>query len=65
MQDFAAKQATRARIRVTIRDYLWDENKGLPESYGEPEVDERTDAVFAHLVMQSRQADANRGSMTQ
>ncbi len=55
MQDFAAKQATRSRIRVTIRDYLWDENKGLPQSYALPEVEERTDAVFAHLVMQARQ----------
>lgn len=56
MQDFAAKQATRARIRVTIRDYLWDENNGLPVSYGLPEVEERTEAVFAHLVMQARQS---------
>jgi type I restriction enzyme R subunit len=28
MQDFAAKQATRDQIRVTIRNYLWDEKKG-------------------------------------
>jgi type I restriction enzyme R subunit len=54
MQDFAAKQATRDQIRVTIRDYLWDENKGLPVSYGEPEIEAKTDAVLAHLMMQAQ-----------
>lgn len=60
MQDFAAKQATRDQIRVTIRNYLWDENKGLPVSYGEPEIEAKTDAVLAHLMMQ-----AQRGQRTQ
>lgn len=54
MQDFAAKQATRDQIRVTIRNYLWDENKGLPVSYGEPEIEAKTDAVLAHLMMQAQ-----------
>lgn len=55
MQDFAAKQATRDQIRVTIRNYLWDENKGLPGSYDEPEIEAKTDAVLAHLMTQARQ----------
>lgn len=54
MQDFAAKQATRDQIRVTIRNYLWDENRGLPGSYGEPEIEAKTDAVLAHLMMQAQ-----------
>lgn len=54
MQDFAAKQATRDQIRVTIRNYLWDESKGLPVSYGEPEIEAKTDAVLAHLMMQAQ-----------
>jgi type I restriction enzyme R subunit len=55
MQDFTAKQATRDQIRVTIRNYLWDENKGLPVSYGAPEIEAKTDAVLAHLMMLTRQ----------
>lgn len=60
MQDFAAKQATRDQIRVTIRNYLWDENKGLPVSYGEPEIEAKTDAVLAHLMMQGQRGGASR-----
>jgi type I restriction enzyme R subunit len=52
MQDFAAKQATRDQIRVTIRNYLWDENRGLPVSYEESEIETKNDAVLAHLMMQ-------------
>lgn len=59
MQDFAAKQATRDQIRVTIRNYLWDENKGLPVSYGEPEIEAKTDAVLAHLMMQAQRGGAS------
>lgn len=60
MQDFAAKQATRDQIRVTIRNYLWDENKGLPVSYGEPEIEAKTDAVLAHLMMQAQRGGTSR-----
>ncbi len=60
MQDFAAKQATRDQIRVTIRNYLWDENKGLPVSYGEPEIEAKTDAVLAHLMMQAQRGETSR-----
>jgi type I restriction enzyme, R subunit len=55
MQDFAAKQATRDQVRVTIRNYLWDENRGLPGSYAELEIEAKTEAVLAHLMMQARQ----------
>jgi type I restriction enzyme R subunit len=61
MQDFAAKQATRDQIRVTIRNYLWDENKGLPVSYEQPEIEAKTDAVLAHLMMQARRANPHPG----
>ena len=60
MQDFSAKQTTRDRIRVTVRDYLWDEKMGLPESYELSEVERRTDAVFAHLMMQARRDHSER-----
>lgn len=62
MQDFAAKHGTRDQIRVTIRDYLWDDKTGLPGSYDQPEIETKTDAVFAHLVMQARQGRGIRAS---
>ena len=55
MQDFAAKQATRDQVKVAIRDYLWDDNTGLPGSYEQPEVEAKAEAVFAHLMMRARQ----------
>ena len=55
MQDFTATEQTRADIKVVIRNYLWDDQRGLPESYGQPEVEAKADAVFAHMMMQARQ----------
>lgn len=62
IQDFASKQATRDQIKVKIKDYLWDEKTGLPESFAEDEIEEKTDAVFAHLLISARHhawSDAN------
>ena len=55
MQDFAAKQATRDQVKVTIKDFLWDEVTGLPQSYAEPEIEIKADAIFAHLMTRTRQ----------
>jgi type I restriction enzyme R subunit len=54
MQDFTATEQTRSDIKVVIRNYLWDDQRGLPESYGQPEVEAKADAVFAHMMMQAR-----------
>jgi type I restriction enzyme, R subunit len=51
IQDFSAKQATRDEVKVVIKDYLWDENTGLPDSFDPEEVEEKADAVFAHLLV--------------
>ena len=61
IQDFAAKQATRDEIKVTIKDYLWDEKTGLPEAFDQDEIEEKTDVVFAHLLVNARQ----RGRLTE
>ena len=50
IQDFASKQATRDEIKVRIKDYLWNDTTGLPESFAPDEIDEKTDAVFKHLL---------------
>lgn len=54
IQHFAAKQATRDEVKVTIKNYLWDEKTGLPESFDEDEIDEKTDEVFTYLLLHSR-----------
>jgi type I restriction enzyme, R subunit len=44
------KEATRDAVRVTIHDYLWSDDTGLPvEAYTEDDVDERADDIFRHV----------------
>ena len=56
IQNFTAKQATRDEIKVKIKDFLWDEKKGLPESFAPGEVDQKTEVVFEFL-MQKHKSD--------
>jgi type I restriction enzyme R subunit len=58
IQDFAAKQSTRAEVKVRIKDYLWDEKTGLPASFEPDDIEEKTDAVFAYLLTRERLARA-------
>lgn len=50
IQNFAAKQGTRDEIKIKIKDYLWDDNTGLPESFAPAEIEEKTEAIFSHLL---------------
>ena len=44
------KEATRDSVRVAIRDYLWDEEIGLPlDSFAEEDVEMKADDVFRHI----------------
>ncbi|MFO7766791.1 MAG: hypothetical protein R6V33_10205, partial [Pelovirga sp.] len=43
------KEATRDAVRLTIQDHLWREETGLPEVYSDADVQEKADAVFAHV----------------
>lgn len=54
IQDFASKQSTRDEIKIKIKDYLWDERTGLPESFAPEEVEFKTDMVFQHMIMMQR-----------
>ena len=54
IQNFSAKQSTRDEIKVRIKDFLWDDKTGLPESFAPDEVDEKTDAVFRYLMVSAR-----------
>lgn len=54
VQNFAAKQGTRDDIKVKIKNFLWDDQTGLPESFAPEDVEEKTEAVFSHLMVASR-----------
>ncbi|NLN59755.1 MAG: type I restriction endonuclease subunit R [Deltaproteobacteria bacterium] len=43
------KESTRDAVRLTIHDFLWSEQTGLPEAYSEEDVRDRTEAVFVHV----------------
>ncbi|MBU2766833.1 type I restriction endonuclease subunit R [Acidithiobacillus ferrivorans] len=44
------KEATRDSVRVVIRDYLWDEEIGLPlDSFAEEDVEMKADDMFRHI----------------
>jgi len=54
IQNFAAKQGTRDEIKIKIKDFLWDDKTGLPESFAPDEVEEKTEMVFQHLILSQR-----------
>jgi len=44
------KQATRDAVKVEIRDFLWNEETGLPvECYSDQEVDAKAGQVYLHI----------------
>ena len=44
------KEATRDAVRVTIRDFLWSDETGLPtENYTEADVNTKAEEVFRHV----------------
>ena len=43
------KESTRDAVRLTIQDYLWSEQTGLPKTYSEADVRDKTEAVFVHV----------------
>jgi type I restriction enzyme R subunit len=49
IDDWRAKEQTRDEMRQAIHDFLYSDATGLPESYKEPEVDARAQAVFEHM----------------
>ncbi|MBX7134723.1 MAG: type I restriction endonuclease subunit R [Fimbriimonadaceae bacterium] len=58
-QDWRSKEQTQADMRITIRDLLWDESRGLPSSYQNDEIDLLAVAVFEHVYTQYPSANGN------
>lgn len=54
IQNFAAKQGTRDEIKVKIKDFLWSEQTGLPDSFAPDEVEQKTELVFRHVLVTQR-----------
>ena len=46
-------EGTRRAVRVTIRDFLYNEATGLPVSfYSDEEVETKTDLIYQNVFMQ-------------
>lgn len=43
------KPPTRDEVKITIKNYLWDEGSGLPKSYNEEEIQLKSDLLFEHI----------------
>jgi type I restriction enzyme R subunit len=43
------KESTRDAVRLTIRDYLWSDDTGLPKTYSESDVRDKAAAIFVHV----------------
>ena len=44
------KEATRDAVRVTIHDFLWNDETGLPaDDYSEEDVTAKSDEVYRHV----------------
>ncbi|MBI9113240.1 type I restriction endonuclease subunit R [Maridesulfovibrio ferrireducens] len=50
IDNWREKEATRDAVRTAIKDFLWDDQTGLPvDSYDENEVVEKAEYVFTHV----------------
>lgn len=50
IQDFHVKETTRDGIKTSIKDFLWEETTGLPDSFSEEEIMEKTDEIFKYVL---------------
>ena len=53
VHNWREKEATKAEVKTFIRDFLWNEQTGLPiDAFTEEEVDLKADIVFDHIFKQ-------------
>ncbi len=53
------KEATKAAVKTFIKDFLWDEQTGLPDAYTPEDVEVKAGLVFEHVFMQYADAEHN------
>jgi type I restriction enzyme R subunit len=49
IDNWREKEATRDSIKIEIHNCLYNDATGLPESYTEDEISQKTEVVFAHI----------------
>ena len=52
IRDWESKYATRDAMKQTIYDYLYSDTTGLPDSYSEAEVEQKSEEVYVHILHQ-------------
>ncbi|MDE0299189.1 MAG: type I restriction endonuclease subunit R [Candidatus Poribacteria bacterium] len=52
IRDWESKYATRDAMKQNIYDYLYDETTGLPDSYSNDEIEQKSDMVYVHILHQ-------------
>ncbi len=53
------KEATRDAVKVTIQDFLYSDDTGLPLSYTEAEIEQKAAMVYAHIFQSYRGAQSS------
>jgi type I restriction enzyme R subunit len=49
IDNWREKEATRDSIKLEIKDWLWKDVTGLPESYTTEEISQKAEVVYAHI----------------
>ncbi|WP_129596558.1 type I restriction endonuclease subunit R [Methanohalophilus profundi] len=49
IDNWREKEATRDSIKTEIKNWLWEDTRGLPSSYSDAEVDMKAEAVYNHI----------------
>ena len=52
MRDWESKYATRDTVKQTIYDFLYSDETGLPVSYSDAEIEQKSEVVYVHLLHQ-------------
>ena len=52
IRDWESKFATRDAMKQTIYDYLYSDATGLPDSYSDAEIEQKSDMVYVHILHQ-------------
>ena len=52
IRDWESKYATRDAMKQTIYDYLYSDMTGLPDSYSDVEIEQKSEVVYVHILHQ-------------
>ena len=52
MRDWQSKYATRDTVKQTIYDFLYSDETGLPVSYSDAQIEQKSEVVYVHLLHQ-------------